>query len=372
MAGPVDVLLVGFGAVGAMYAFILQRGGLARVSVVARSNYHVVKEHGIAISSRKYGDTKSWRPYRVFNSVAAALDRPYAFVVIATKALPDVGQKNSEVLAPLLSPSYAFPQPAYVIMQNGLGVENDLFHAADVASSGNPRVILASLYIMANLVDGGVQHEDVDRLIIGVCRKSSARENSADETALLEDFAALIRAGGSDAQVTHEIQGIKFSKNVWNAVFSSCATLARCGLSAFFQQPELEDQVTPIIRAMFHEVVAVGRALGYDETVIPTSAIDASIAETVFLNKRPGSRHKPSMLLDLELHQPLELDVILGDLIRRARILSVDIPRIETLYALLSVVQTQLISKPAQTAVTPKASHCPNCSLGIPDQCVLT
>lgn len=111
---------------------------------------------------------------------------------------------------------------------------------------------------------------------------------------------------------------------------------------------------------MFHEVVAVGRALGYDESIIPTAAIDASISETALINKRPGHRHKPSMLLDLEQHQPLELDVILGDVIRRARVLHVDIPvecdlqlreqrlirgvqRIETLHALLSVVQMQLI-----------------------------
>lgn len=82
-------------------------------------------------------------------------------MVIATKALPDVGQKNSAILAPLLSPSYPFPQPVYVIMQNGLGVERDLLLAAEVTSSGSPSVILASLYIMANIVEGAVVHEDV-------------------------------------------------------------------------------------------------------------------------------------------------------------------------------------------------------------------
>jgi 2-dehydropantoate 2-reductase len=37
-----DVLLVGLGAVGTIYAYILQSSKLARVTVVARSNYDIV------------------------------------------------------------------------------------------------------------------------------------------------------------------------------------------------------------------------------------------------------------------------------------------------------------------------------------------
>jgi len=37
-----EVLLVGFGAVGAMYALVLQRSGKVRLTVVARSNYSAI------------------------------------------------------------------------------------------------------------------------------------------------------------------------------------------------------------------------------------------------------------------------------------------------------------------------------------------
>ncbi|EJD41541.1 6-phosphogluconate dehydrogenase C-terminal domain-like protein [Auricularia subglabra TFB-10046 SS5] len=347
MDESVDVLLVGFGAVGTMYAYIMQHGGRARVSVVCRRNFQSVKAHGIDISSEKYGTIKGWRPYRVFNSVSAACatNKPYNYVVLATKALPDVGPSNSEILEPLLSPStYPFPQPVYVLMQNGIGVEKDLFESVSLATSGHPKVILASLYIMVNVVDGQVIHCDTERIAIGICRDTSRTENSAEETAILEPFASLITAAGSTVQIVSDIQGIKFSKNVWNAVFSTCSTLARCGLPGFFQHPHISEAVVPVIRAMFVEVVAVGRALGYDESVIPTSAIDACIAETATINTRSGIRHKPSMLVDLEMSQPLELEVILGELLRRAKSLNVDVPRIETLFALLTVVQAQILS----------------------------
>jgi 2-dehydropantoate 2-reductase len=64
-------------------SFILERGGLAQVTAVARSNFDIVQsewtafvhsnldlipncpiEEGIHIHSEKYGDIKGWKPYR--------------------------------------------------------------------------------------------------------------------------------------------------------------------------------------------------------------------------------------------------------------------------------------------------------------------
>lgn len=38
-----EVLLVGLGAVGTLYGFMISRSGLARLTVVARSNYDLVQ-----------------------------------------------------------------------------------------------------------------------------------------------------------------------------------------------------------------------------------------------------------------------------------------------------------------------------------------
>lgn len=99
-SGPLrDVLLVGFGAVGAICKYfsnarsisdtwhhvdslILKRSGLARVTSVARSNYDIVnsacsadgihcqilpvwsKGEGVHFRSAKYGEIKGWKPDR--------------------------------------------------------------------------------------------------------------------------------------------------------------------------------------------------------------------------------------------------------------------------------------------------------------------
>lgn len=60
---------------------------------------------------------------------------------------------------------------------------------------------------------------------------------------------------------------------------------------------------------------------------------------------RTSTSHVPSMLVDAEREQPIEVEVILGEVVRMAKESNVDIPRIETLYALLVVVQNQILRK---------------------------
>lgn len=95
---------------------------------------------------------------QVIASVAEAADRQYAFVVIATKALPDV-LLTSKLLESLLSPSYTFPQPTYVLLQNGLGVEADLYQSLTQRKPPPlPQIITTAVYCASNLVGNTMEH----------------------------------------------------------------------------------------------------------------------------------------------------------------------------------------------------------------------
>ncbi|KAG9015457.1 hypothetical protein FRB94_000061 [Tulasnella sp. JGI-2019a] len=84
------ILLVGYGAIGVVYSYVIQKSRRARLTVVARSNYDVAKYGGIVINSVPFGKVTDFRPNRVLPSVGEAADRAYKYVFIATKALPDV------------------------------------------------------------------------------------------------------------------------------------------------------------------------------------------------------------------------------------------------------------------------------------------
>lgn len=95
-------------------------------------------------------------------SVEEAADRQYSYVLVTTKAIPEL-LKTSQILQPLFSPAYVerFPQPTYVMMQNGLNVEVDLYTALKAGGVKNPKILGTALWIGTNLLAPNVvQHND--------------------------------------------------------------------------------------------------------------------------------------------------------------------------------------------------------------------
>ncbi|KAJ8092746.1 hypothetical protein PM082_007075 [Marasmius tenuissimus] len=371
MASPValkEILLVGFGAVGAIHALILKSSGFARVTAVARSNFDLVNKNGIHIKSQTYGNIPGWRPDRLCKSVDEAADCAYDYVLLTTKAIPDIVQ-TSQILSPLLSSSYTekFQQPAYLILQNGLNVEADLYRAVKNLGKGEPRIIGSSLYIATNLLAPDVvEHNGLSRPTLGIYRPNdySTMQNTPEEAETLDGIATLLEKGGANVKVVPEIQRVKFAKNFWNVAFSSFSTLTDYTLPAIFRPPPgptvtyqpyvssktaalVEQYTIPTIEAILQELIDLGRALGFPdrEEGLPTSHIRTTIENTRSLHMSPQSVHKPSMLLDAQNGQPIEVEVIFGEVVRMARERNIPVPRVETLYALLLVVQNQIIRR---------------------------
>lgn len=139
-------------------------------------NAFVIPANGMHIRSKKYGTHEAWKPYRrkqcpisifssmtinlwfiVASSVAEAADRPYSYVIMTTKAIPEV-IKTPQILEPLLSRPYIerHPQPTYVLLQNGLGVERDLYHSVKALNQGEPNIISTVVWIGTNLGEKNV------------------------------------------------------------------------------------------------------------------------------------------------------------------------------------------------------------------------
>ncbi|KAG5636876.1 hypothetical protein H0H81_006537 [Sphagnurus paluster] len=298
-----EILVVGFGAVGAIYSMILKKSGLTRVTAVARSNYDAVSE---------------------------AADRPYSYVFVTTKAIPE-RVTTPKILAPLLAPEYAdvHPQPTYVLLQNGLNVEADLFQALEKLGKGPPSIVSTAVWIGTNLLGPNVvQHNHF--------------------AATLVEIGGILSAGGTEITIVGEVQRLKFAKNFWNVTFSPFATLTT--LPALFRDPPkdssnpyspyvspttahlVNEHTIPTIRATLQELLQLGRALGYDEDGLPSSLVDDTLENTRQLHAVPESEHKPSMMLDMEKGQPIEVEVILGEVVRMAQERGVSIPASDLKY----------------------------------------
>ena len=84
----------------------------------------------------------------------------------------------------------------------------------------------------------------------------------------------------------------------------------------------------PQIKAIFDELLVLGRALGYPDSPegLPSSISETTLKYTASLHASADSTHKPSMMLDMERGQPLEVEVILGEVVRMAEEVGVAIP----------------------------------------------
>ncbi|CAE6486762.1 unnamed protein product [Rhizoctonia solani] len=228
MSAP-KICVVGFGALGTIYSFILEKAG-AQVTAVCRSNYASMQgtthniinlilmqiilftEHGIDIQSQKLGVYLGWRPHRVVDSVdsAANVEDSYDYVVCTFKCLPDI-ITTPQLLGPLLARSRNF-----VLIQNGIGIELDLQAAVPEAV-----VMSGCAWIDATVVDHGrtLRHGPIEKLVVGAHQPLGAppeAPHSTEAHTALTTFVDLLKSGGGTPEQAVNIEAARWKKIIWH------------------------------------------------------------------------------------------------------------------------------------------------------------
>ncbi|PBP18779.1 2-dehydropantoate 2-reductase [Diplocarpon rosae] len=320
----VSILIVGAGAVGAFYASRLAQVPEAQVSVVCRSNYQAVEAHGFSVSSPTYGPY-TFVPYRTFSRPKEAADSELSwdFVVVSTKALAD---DDAGMLVGLVEEG----RTAIVLIQNGLGVE------APYAKRFPSTAILSAVTIVsaAQTSPGVIQHNRWTRISIGPYLPDRADTDRKAEKVAIErnrEFVHLLEAGGiRDAEeYSHaKLQMVRWHKIAINASMNPSAVLSG-GSTNHEMSMDLEMYLH--LQGVMDEVLLTAEKIL--ETPLPKEfASSQAILEST---RKNTSGSKPSMLLDWEQGKKMELEVILGNPIRIAREKGLEMPRLQTLYALL-------------------------------------
>jgi 2-dehydropantoate 2-reductase len=73
----------------------------------------------------------------------------------------------------------------------------------------------------------------------------------------------------------------------------------------------------------------VARAIGITEDLIPSTAIHDTInfAQKSYSDSSKGKPFKPSMLVDLEAGRPMEIEGIVGAVVKQAKEAGISVPR---------------------------------------------
>lgn len=329
---PTRILIVGAGAIGAFYGSRLATASNTLVSALCRSNSKAVKANGFKVISPKYGE-HVFRPEYVFSSPDEARHAKvqWDYLIVATKALPDVSD-DSALLEGLVANGTSI-----VLVQNGLGVEEPYakrFPKASILSA----VTIASA---AQPDHGIIQHNRWTRISIGPylphldqggsgtqSSDSAASENNSRMVKLLQE------AGIADAEEYDHagLQFVRWHKIAINAAMNPSSVLSGgCGNQEMSTDPELSIHLTGIINEVLNTAPKV---LG--KPLPPKLASAERILKSTMRN---SSGSKPSMWGDWERGATMELEVILGNPIRIAREKGLEMPRLQTMYALIKKAQ---------------------------------
>ncbi|KAN0062727.1 hypothetical protein ACQY0O_004922 [Thecaphora frezii] len=344
---PLHILVVGAGAVGCFYASRLHDPtNNVLVSLVCRSNYKAIAANGVELETHSFGNYH-FTPHSVFASIQeAAANKPssgqWDYVVVTTKALPDV-TNDAHDIRDLVTPG--LEGSCIVLIQNGVGVEE--MHRETFAT--NPIVSAVTVISAEQVRHGVIRQNRWTRISMGCYTNGTGRTHPSDKqdqshldtltdagNRRVKQLVDLFTAGSiRDAEYYDEVglQLVRWHKICINGSMNPSSVLSGgTGNARMALDPELRRHLHACMQEIFDAVPHILGRNFPDKLASP---------DRILKSTERNTQGKPSMLLDWLAKRPMELEVILGNPVRIARRHSVEMPRLQSLYALLKMAQTR-------------------------------
>jgi 2-dehydropantoate 2-reductase len=289
--------IIGTGAIGGYYGARLARSG-QEVHFLLRSDYDFVKANGLQVVSCD-GSFHLDHPH-VYNNTT---DMPACDVVfVCLKSVNN--QKLRTLLPPLLKPT-----TLVVLIQNGIGIEDDvqqMFPGVQLAAG-------LAFICSAKTEPGRVNHQCYGQINLGnySCRDEAQLQQ------VLDDFnAAGVKAG------LVEYHEARWKKAVWNMPFNGMTVALNTRTDLLLKHPSTRQ----LIREQMMEVIGAAQHLGVKN-------IDATFADKMIAMTDEMTPYSPSMKLDFDFHRSMEIDYLYTRPIAIARQAGFAMPKLEMLEA---------------------------------------
>jgi 2-dehydropantoate 2-reductase len=308
----------GAGAVGGFVGGMVARGG-ADVSLVAR---------GVHLSALQANGLKIVTPDEEFAVDVPATDRPADLGVqdiVFLSAKAHALTVAAEAMRPLIGPDTVVVSaqngiPFWYFHAHGGELDGHTLQTVDpggriATAIGNERVI-GCVITSSNTVEApGVVRNIGNRVF-------ALGEPDGSQSGRLAEISALLEAAGLSAPSGGDIRSEVWVKMWGNVSFSPMAVLTMSKLGPLVEGEDLR----ALGVAIMEEVQTVGEALGVEFT----STIESRLEGT-----RRVAGHKTSILQDLEAGRPMEVDGITGAVVELGRLVGVETPMIDLIYALM-------------------------------------
>jgi 2-dehydropantoate 2-reductase len=321
--------IFGAGAIGGYMGAKLAAKGDVDVTLIARGPHlEAMQKDGLRLIEADGAEIVT-HPNAVADTREAG---PQDYVVLAVKAhsIPPA----LDAIVPLLG-----PKTAVVTAQNGVpwwyfhGLSPEVPHAGRRLETVDPggriwetigpeRVIGCVVYPACEIAAPGVIRHDDDENRFSLGEPDPSRKGRSDRAATLAK--ALIDAG-LRAPLRNRIRGEIWVKLWGNVALNPLSALTRGTLAQICGEPATR----AFARNVMLEVQAVAEALG-EKMIVDVDARLNGAAEV--------GEHKTSMLQDLELGRPMEVDAVVSAVVELARVTGAETPYLDALDGMIRLL----------------------------------
>ncbi|MBD2255101.1 putative 2-dehydropantoate 2-reductase [Nostoc parmelioides] len=293
--------IVGTGALGGYYGAKLQKAG-SEVHFLLKSDYEKVSQDGLLVES-KDGDF-ILPQVNAYNDVAKM--PKCDVVVVALKT-------TQNHLLPNLLPPIVKDNGIVLVLQNGLGVEEEI---AEIL----PKVhIIGGLcFLCSNKLGAGhIHHLDYGQITLGEYAHGYSNMGITDG---MRQIAHDFRTAGISIELVEDLLLGRWKKLVWNIPYNGLSVV----LNARTDELMADTNTRTLVEQLMYEVKAGAKSMGRN---LPDSFIQTMLDYTVKMKP-----YRTSMKIDYDECRPLEVEAIVGNPLRKAQEVGVNLPQINCLY----------------------------------------
>jgi 2-dehydropantoate 2-reductase len=298
------IAVIGAGGVGGYFGGRLAQGGHDVHFVARGAHLEAIRTNGLRVRSVRGDFTVP--PERAHATDDPARVGPCEVVLFTVKSF------DTDAAAPALAPLLG-PETAVISLQNGIDNEDKL-----AAHLGPEHVVGGVAFIFAGIAEPGVIRDSGGpaRILVG--------ELDGRRTPRVERFVGACTESGIDAAIAPDIRAALWSK--WAFI------CAQAGLTAATGLPIGEIRDAPAAWDLFRQVVTETWQVGTAEGVaLPDDLVEQHLAFARSLE--PDGRS--SLHDDKVAGRRMELEALLGELVRRAKTHAIPAPAAGALYGVL-------------------------------------
>ncbi|MCE8442449.1 2-dehydropantoate 2-reductase [Rhodovulum sulfidophilum] len=316
------ICVFGAGAIGGYMGAKLAQAG-AEVSLVARGPHlAAMRARGLRLIEEESG-TDETVPVRVAEDAAELGEQDYVIVTLKAHSVPPVvGKMQPLIGAGTTVVSGVNGVPWWYFHKIGGPLEGTRLASVDPGDAqwtgfGPDRVLGCVVYPAAEVIEPGVvRHIEGNRFSLG------EPDGSRSERALR--LSRALASAGLKAPVRPKLRDEIWVKLWGNLSFNPISALTHATLDVLCTDPGTQG----VARAMMLEAQAIAEKLGVKFPIDVERRIEGGAAV---------GAHRTSMLQDLDLGRPMEIDALVGSVQELGRITGTPTPAIDTVLALVAL-----------------------------------